>query len=285
MGSLSTLCSILPNPRTAWSTEMGCRYHQEWTTLIRPENSVSRRRVHNFSGSRVYSFTLTDTHGALLGLPMGSVLKNLERKTEFKERIKKYWRQWYEFSEQQVDLEEHQALYIVTGVEQCSTWAIAVWHHTPGDCSDPASLKLAINESDGSCSWVHSAVRCETQSLTTVELSEGVGALKQTVFVRGFWVNKVGASISGSASPSTPLRGSDGGLDGDDNSGGSGSSRGHWSSNPSTKSGFSQSGFGGAPAPGGGHSEDAALPTESADELQVQNISVDCLDLTSVSHP
>ncbi|KAG7089946.1 hypothetical protein E1B28_011574 [Marasmius oreades] len=256
------------------------RYHQEWTTLICPKNSVSCQTVQKLDGSRVYNYTLSDKQGALLGLPKGGVLKNLERKGEFKERIQKHWRQWYDFSERQGYLEEHQALYVVTGVEQCSTWAIAAWDHAPGDRSDSVSLKFAVDESNGSCSWIHSTARCESQSSAKVDPTGGDDAAKQTVFVRGFWINKFSGRMSSSAPSMMRLGGLDSGQDDDNHFGGNGGPVNGSSSSFLSMSTFG-SGSGSASSHKGGCSDDSAPHTETSDfvhEPQVQSLSVDLQD-------
>ncbi|KAF9266463.1 hypothetical protein L218DRAFT_69808 [Marasmius fiardii PR-910] len=256
------------------------KYHPKGTTLIRPKNAVSCQAIQGFDGSSVYSYTLTDTHGALLSLPGGGVLENLERKGEFRQRIKKHWHQWYDFSEKQGYLEEHQALYIVTGVERCSSWAIAAWDYAPTDCTDSGTLKLSVNESAGKCSWTHSIARCETQSFGTPSGTEGASALKQTVFVRGFWINKFHGEMDNSMLQTKPLSmrlgGRDKGLDGGTYFWGNGGSAIGPSSGPSSMSTFNS---GSGPANGGYF--DVLAHTEAADHLQepqVYRFSVDNLD-------
>ncbi|KAL0564840.1 hypothetical protein V5O48_017197 [Marasmius crinis-equi] len=202
-------------------------------SYIRPQGSVESEDVQEGSdGSRIFNFTLASTHGALLLLPQGSVLKALELRSEFISRIQRYWHQWYDWAEQQGDLGDQQALYVVTGVEKCSTWAIAAWDSAVGSENlRPLSLKLTVDGSDGRCSWAYSTARCETQSLAKPTSSEADGILNQTVFIRGFWINRYGGSIGGSSPPPAPMDfEGDGGEDGE-NSGRNGDHDNHYGGN------------------------------------------------------
>ncbi|KAF9266426.1 hypothetical protein L218DRAFT_67769 [Marasmius fiardii PR-910] len=82
-------CILYPR----WLTVVD-KFHDEGTTFIRPEESISRQHVQKSNECSAYSFTLTDKHGALLMLPKGGTLRNLERTTTFHTRIQKHWRQW-----------------------------------------------------------------------------------------------------------------------------------------------------------------------------------------------
>ncbi|KAF9266448.1 hypothetical protein L218DRAFT_69126 [Marasmius fiardii PR-910] len=259
-----------------WITVVN-RYHREGTMIAQPKGAISHHHLQQSSDSSAYTLRLTNSHGALLKLPKGGVLRNLERTTEFHERIQKHWRQWYEFAETQGDLGGNQTLYVVTGVEQCSTWAAAAWDDAPGERPELLSLRLEVGKPIGNCSWAYSTARCETQTADPSGDCDA-GDLKNTVFVRGFWVNKFGGSVDSAFLPSTRFGGLDDGL-GDDDGGGDGL-HGRSSSGPSPLSG-SPSGFGSAPASGGGCGDSGAVAqTDSvnlAPDLQVQNLSIDCL--------
>ncbi|KAG7089947.1 hypothetical protein E1B28_011575 [Marasmius oreades] len=273
-------CTLHPR----WLTVID-KYHQDGTTFVRPKESISFQSVQELDAYSVHTFTLTNTHGALLMLPKGGTLKNLERTTEFLGRIQNHWRQWYEFAERQGDLGGNQTLYVVTGVESCQTWAIAAWDRAPGDTSESPTLRLAVNQSLETCSWGYSTARCETQSTPISGSSESGAVLKQTVFVRGFWINRLGGPMRGIFPPSTQLGGPGGGLDDDNSSGGDGGFHGHRLSGPSSVSSTIFPSFGSGPASGGGPSEDAATQTNSASAglvhgPLVQNLLVDCLALS-----
>ncbi|KAF9259892.1 hypothetical protein L218DRAFT_629765 [Marasmius fiardii PR-910] len=222
-------------------------------------------------------------------LPKGGTLKNLEQITEFQGRIQKYWRQWYEFAQRQGTLGENQTLFVVTGVEQCSTWAIAAWDQVPGNPTSE-SLSLVVDESDGRCLWSYPTTRCEMQSFTTISPPESTdtSVLKQTVFVRGFWINRIGGQMNSAFLPSMQFGGTDGGMDGDDNFGGShdgGLYRSSSSNSSSLPSPFPPPSSGSAPASGGRYFDDPATQMDtggSAHDPQVLNISAECLGLSDL---
>ncbi|KAL0563719.1 hypothetical protein V5O48_018344 [Marasmius crinis-equi] len=142
--------------------------------------------------NRAFTFNLSHHEGALLMLPQGGTLTILERIDEFKSRIQRYWRQWYAFADDQRDLDDQQVLYVVTGVERCSMWAMAVWDSMSSYIFDnPGSLELSVDESSGSCRWRFPPARCVARSSGT-SLPSDNDALKQSVFVRGFWINRSG---------------------------------------------------------------------------------------------
>ncbi|KAL0565119.1 hypothetical protein V5O48_016912, partial [Marasmius crinis-equi] len=231
---------------------------------IWPKESIMYENVQEDSnGSRLFDFTLTSAHGALLLLPQGSILETLEARNEFLSRIQDHWHQWYDWVEQtkKVDLGDQQTLSIVTGVEKCFTWANASWDSAVGSANLPSlSLKLTVNGSDGRCSWAYPTSRCKTQSAKL--MSSGADSVpKQTVFIRGFRVDRRG-SIRGSSPPLTAMDlGSDNGDD-DESLGGNGHDKDHFrgnghQQNHSSSSGNSSShmtGRGSASSFGAGHS-------------------------------
>ncbi|KAL0567457.1 cell division cycle-related protein [Marasmius crinis-equi] len=212
-------------------------------SYIRPKESILSEDVQeDLEGSRVFNFQLSRTHGALLLLPQGSVVENLQPRNEFMSRIQRHGRQWFDWAEQQGDLGDQQALYIVTGVEKCSTWGIAAWDSAVGSENlQPLSLKLTVNGLDGRCSWAYSTSRCESQTL-----ARPTSSVEQTVFIRGFWIDRYGGIVGGSPSPpaSTDFK-SDGCDDGEnprgdkhanDHLGGNGRQQDHSSSSRNSSS-------------------------------------------------
>ncbi|KAL0567324.1 hypothetical protein V5O48_014673 [Marasmius crinis-equi] len=266
------------------------QYHQDGVTFVRPSEAVSSQDVQNTNGSRVFNFSLTSNHGALLLLPQGGILENLQGRTEFTSRIQRYWRKWYGFAEEQGDLGDYDALYLVTGVEKCSTWAIAAWDSTQTATESTASQQLSLEiMPDGRCVWrSFPPARCETRSLTP-----GVdGTAKESVFVRGFWINRSGGTSSDSRPPPPPSPfGGGGGNDDDENPwGGGGGSRNPFRSHRTSSSSpnsASPSFYGS----GDTRTTSSYWPSDSADaprdETQVKDIM---LDLTAdgpdvVAHP
>ncbi|KAL0569180.1 hypothetical protein V5O48_012788 [Marasmius crinis-equi] len=255
------------------------KYHEKQRTFFQPKGAISQQRVQDRDGSRVFTFDLSHKEGALLALPQGGTLTNLQRTEEFKGRVKRYWRQWFNFADDQSDLDDHQALYVLTGVERCSTWAIAVWDSMSSHaCENPGSLELSIDQSSGSFSWSLPPARCVTQSYNIPPSSED-NELKQSVFVRGFWINRSDGKI-GSGPP--PMRsGGPGGENKDEGDTDSDRHRGNYkhlrsSSHPHGSS-TSNTPPTSQPASKHGHSESSGSPVE----LRVEDLDL-CI---SDDHP
>ncbi|KAK1230639.1 hypothetical protein PQX77_006269 [Marasmius sp. AFHP31] len=177
-------------------------FHEEYELLAKPKASILKRSLVSVHRNRVYTLKLSANAGALLMLPQGAVLTKLEKTSEFKKRMLRHWREWYEFAEEEGDLEETQTLCLVTGVEQCSTWGMAVWDSTSTDSStDPDPLVLSVNESSGYCSWETIPLRCTTQASAPRPLGGTGCEPKETVFIRAFWITRIDNSISQRPSP------------------------------------------------------------------------------------
>ncbi|KAL0564147.1 hypothetical protein V5O48_017906 [Marasmius crinis-equi] len=264
------------------------KYHQDGATFVRPSDSISSQDAQNatFSGSRVFNFSLTSSHGALLLLPQGGVLENLQGKTEFTSRIQLHWRQWYGFAEEQGDLGDYHALYLVTGVEKCSTWVIAAWDSTVhvAESGNPQQLSIEIMH-DGTCVWRSlPPARCEARSLAP----GANNTAKESVFVRGFWINRSNGTSSSSGPPPPPSPfGADSGNDDDDTWGG-GDSRNPYLSRRSSEASSQLSdslSFSGSDHFGVSWSSYSADSPQ--DETQVTNIALNLLVNGSdvVTHP
>ncbi|KAK1219998.1 hypothetical protein PQX77_017260 [Marasmius sp. AFHP31] len=179
------------------------RYHQNGKLLSRPQGSVMYQiSTEEDCISKTYTFGLTHGEGALLMLPHGGVLRKLQKTRELRKRITLHWRDWYHFADEEGDLDETQTLCLVTGVEQCSTWAMAGWDDIPsGSGNDPGSMILTVNENSGHSSWISCPPRCSTQS------SEGALSfygLSETVFLRAFWISNSNGSFNTRSSPPPP---------------------------------------------------------------------------------
>ncbi|KAK1236376.1 hypothetical protein PQX77_000360 [Marasmius sp. AFHP31] len=202
------------------------RYHPELKILAKPKGAISEQREQ----SSVFTFTLSEKEGALLMLPRGGVLKKLQNTHIFKTRIQSYWRQWYKFAEETGDLDESQTLCLLTGIERCSTWAMAGWDAKSGHFhTDPDSLKLTVDKVSGQCLWSFPPARCWTQStLTPTPIHKEP---KETVFIRGIWINRMNGNTSASPSPPRSSDNEDGSDGGEDPRG-----RGRHSRNPYNRS-------------------------------------------------
>ncbi|KAK1234657.1 hypothetical protein PQX77_002140 [Marasmius sp. AFHP31] len=171
------------------------RFHEEYRLLVQPKASILQRSLVSAHVNKIFTLKLSAKPGALLMLPHGAVLRKLEKTSEFKRRILRYWREWYEFADEEGDLDETQTLCLVTGVEQCSTWAMAVWDSTSTNSNaDLDSLVLAVAESSGCCSWQSFPLRATVQSSAPIPLGVVDEELKETVFIRAFWISRSNGS-------------------------------------------------------------------------------------------
>ncbi|KAK1235328.1 hypothetical protein PQX77_001456 [Marasmius sp. AFHP31] len=190
--------------------------HQELEIIVKPKGAILEQREE----LSVFTFSLSEKEGALLMLPRGGVSRKLQNTHRFKTRIKNYWRQWYKFAQKARDLDENQTLCLLTGIERCSTWAMAVWETKPGRSRiDPDSLKLTVDNVGGRCSWSFRPAGCWTRSaLEPAQIDEEP---KETVFIRGIWIDRTNGSTStGPPPPPSPSGNEDG--DGDEDPGGRG---------------------------------------------------------------
>ncbi|KAL0058060.1 hypothetical protein AAF712_015274 [Marasmius tenuissimus] len=80
------------------------KFYEEYKLLAKPKASILKRSLVSVHRATVYTLKLSAKTGALLMLPRGAVLKKLEKTNEFKKRIVRHWREWYEFAEEEGDL-------------------------------------------------------------------------------------------------------------------------------------------------------------------------------------
>ncbi|KAL0060214.1 hypothetical protein AAF712_013016 [Marasmius tenuissimus] len=183
------------------------RYRRTWKLWTRPPGSLSQPDGND---SRVLKYKLSAKEGALLVLPQGGVSKRLQKTREFKNRISTYWRDWYEFAEEEGDLEEPKTLCLLTSVMQCRNWAMAVWDPDPRDDDTGSLLELTVDEHRGTCSWARPPLRCSAQSSEPASPASGrdIGEdgleLKETVFIKAFWINHSNVSFTTHSSQSLP---------------------------------------------------------------------------------
>ncbi|KAK1227448.1 Vacuolar morphogenesis protein 6 [Marasmius sp. AFHP31] len=165
-------------------------YHLPRTTFIQPEGAILEQGVQtNNESSDSFTFHLSEAGGALLMVPHGGTLQRLEKTTEFKKRVQLHWRQWYDFAGEQVDLDDGQVLCLVTGIERCSTWAMAAWDSMSSYAGGKlGSLALSVDNHTGACSWAFPPARCSTQS-STIPATNGNSSPRETIFIRGFWID------------------------------------------------------------------------------------------------
>ncbi|KAL0565656.1 hypothetical protein V5O48_016365, partial [Marasmius crinis-equi] len=263
------------------------KYHPDETTLIRPEGSILHQDVQEGKGPRIFTFELSQNGGALLMLPRGGSLRKLERITELRKRVQLNWREWCEFADDQGDPGDQKALYVVTGVGRCSTWAMAAWDSNTNYARDrPGSLELAVDGSTGICSWRFPPARCSTQSSTPASQSAD-DQPKETVFVRGFWVNRSDGHMDSKPPPvrsgkDRDDKGDEGDADHDERDAGYGNSE----NLPGNGASSSNSSFSARPPDDGKTSGSSKGPSDS-ERLQVDEfqLSLSACDLDGDDHP
>ncbi|KAL0570891.1 hypothetical protein V5O48_011069 [Marasmius crinis-equi] len=265
-------------------------YHGKDAIFVRPKDLADRlpEKVQGLNGSSVFRLPLTQHHGALLLLPQGSRLEFL-RKLSMAPYVRSRVGAWIDWAKEQEYLEEHQTLYLVTGIGECPSWVIAAWDSTASDNtgsqrSQPSQFLSLRIAADGKCiDWHGPPARYEVRS----EGSESLAGQKETVFARGFWIDHSGM-ISRHDSPPVS-QGDSSGNGGDENHGGDGSSH-----NPHAPTGSSNNGSAPPPPPppatDGGYSG-SSDPYHNSTGLQ-DGIPVYTLDLDSsakcfegVEHP
>ncbi|KAK1235269.1 hypothetical protein PQX77_001511 [Marasmius sp. AFHP31] len=240
-------------------------FHPPWTVFFQPKGAILEQdlapvperlpytpsdyhdRLHG-----VHTYHLSEKEGALLMLPQGSTLQNLDNTARFVDRVRLYWRQWYEFADEQVHRDNGQALYLVTGVERCTAWAMAAWDSISSYARDDSRpLTLTIDSLLGKCEWASPPARCSTQS-------ESQGD-QETVFIRGFWIGRHNGTLRPSIPPSGPGDFNDDNKDANPNSGGGPSRSQNLSGDPSSRPPPST----GPPFPGNGRSGGSGPASDS----------------------
>ncbi|KAJ8072089.1 hypothetical protein PM082_015647 [Marasmius tenuissimus] len=271
--------------------------HPSEATLIQPQDAVPKQALQASKESSVFTFHLSKSGGALLMLPQGGTRHTLVVTTEFRKRVRHHWQDWYEFAKDKVDIEEGQALYLVTGFERCSTWAMAVWDSISSYKDDELdSLELTVVKSTGACSWAYPPARCSTQSLSSLAANgDSVPFQNQeTVFIRGFRIDR----SDGSTSLQLPTLLSAPGQEKDRNSDSDSSSRGSGSrdrpagsgSSPNSSISSHPSFYGGGRSGPSGPQSDSLGPL--VDEARILELELDLNDQDlfndnddSITHP
>ncbi|KAJ8085461.1 hypothetical protein PM082_004277 [Marasmius tenuissimus] len=185
-------------------------YHRDGVILVKPGGTLLGHSVSEDianANQSIFTFDLTKGDGALLMLPRGGTLRKLQQTHAFKGRISRYWREWFEFAEQEGDLDENQTLCLITGLERCSTWAMAAWDSISSESyNNPGSvaLRASVDKDSGHCAWTFCPVRCSAQSSALTPQGLSNDQFKETVFIRAFWINRQVGRVSPSPPPLPP---------------------------------------------------------------------------------
>ncbi|KAL0059695.1 hypothetical protein AAF712_013558 [Marasmius tenuissimus] len=204
---------VTPHHNIQGSMMVDSGYHQRDKLFIKPHESISPQIEIDEDESR-----LSDEGGALLMLPRGGVLKKFRKTNNFRTRISRYWREWYNFAYEEADMDETRSLCLLTGVEQCSSWAMAVWDSISSRSPHTLeSLVLTVDKDIGNCSWAFPPPRCSTQSAPTL-LTAIDNVNKETVLIRAWWIDSSNGNFHDKPSPPQPPPHQDGDEDVDGDS-------------------------------------------------------------------
>jgi len=137
-------------------------------------------------GSTCIQFSSTSNEGALLVLPEGADQHDLCNLLLFEREALRNGRSWYEFAVTKLGRTRIAAdsLYLITGCHKTSSWSLAAFHQSSGNCNFNAQFTAGkiINGNIGAAySWqMTSAVPCR------IGPEPYDDAKNQTVFIRGF---------------------------------------------------------------------------------------------------
>ncbi|KAJ7286908.1 hypothetical protein C8J57DRAFT_1707343 [Mycena rebaudengoi] len=127
---------------------------------------------------------------AVLLLPDGASRSDLRRLKKFRNYALKHAQRWYAFVNGELErMVESNALYLVTGVDKCSTWSVAAVENQSEDCRVSLKLKAALVGSAGTtCAWEWETASSFADSGPRRLPGEELWKDNQTVFLRGFKV-------------------------------------------------------------------------------------------------
>jgi len=123
--------------------------------------------------------------GAVLVLPKGASRYDLLPVETFRAHVRRYSPQWYRFARDR--LPSTGSLFIVTGCDKASSWAIATASTTSGALE--ISLKLAVvGIAEGTLAPRYQWQEFGTATVRTSEGNWSPGTENQCIFIRGFFV-------------------------------------------------------------------------------------------------
>ncbi|KAJ7277531.1 hypothetical protein C8J57DRAFT_1060921 [Mycena rebaudengoi] len=138
----------------------------------------------------VVEISTTSKEVAVLLLPDGASRFDLRRLQDFRDYALKHAQHWYAFVNGQLGrMVQRNALYLVTGVDKCSTWSVAAMENQSEDCRVSLKLKAAQMGSAGTtCAWEWETASSFANSGPRRLPGEELWKDNQTVFLRGFKV-------------------------------------------------------------------------------------------------
>ncbi|KAJ7039346.1 hypothetical protein C8F04DRAFT_305523, partial [Mycena alexandri] len=141
------------------------------------------------AGAVVEISTASQTAAVLL-LPDGASRTNLRPRRIFRDYALKHGQRWYAFVNGDLDrMVENGDLYLVTGVDKCSSWSLAAIENEAEGCGLSLKLKAAsVGSASASCAWEWECASCFANSGPRRRPEEESWTDNQCVFLRGFKV-------------------------------------------------------------------------------------------------
>ncbi|KAJ7271113.1 hypothetical protein C8J57DRAFT_298104 [Mycena rebaudengoi] len=138
----------------------------------------------------VVEISTSSKAAAVLLLPDGASRCDLRRLKDFRDYALKHARCWYAFINGVLGrMVESNALYLVTGVDKCSSWSVAAVENQSEDCQVSLKLKaFQVGSAGTTCVWEWEVASSFADSGPRRLPGEELWNDNQTVFLRGFKV-------------------------------------------------------------------------------------------------
>ncbi|KAJ7277540.1 hypothetical protein C8J57DRAFT_1713853 [Mycena rebaudengoi] len=138
----------------------------------------------------VVEISTSSKETAVLLLPNGASRSDLRRLKEFRDYALRHAQRWYAFVNGELGrMVESNALYLVTGVDKCSSWSVAAVENQSEDCRVSLKLRASQLGSAGTtCAWEWETASSFADSGPRRLPGEELWKDNQTDFLRGFKV-------------------------------------------------------------------------------------------------
>ncbi|KAF8217644.1 hypothetical protein K438DRAFT_2037378 [Mycena galopus ATCC 62051] len=178
--------------KDVWSGE---RYHRPGSHVSNAK--ITKRRLQGHAdldnvflplvAGAAIEISTASKQAAILLVPDGASRLDLRFKEKFRQQALKHARCWYAFLKSLGSMVENGELYLVTGVDNSSSWILGAAENQSQDGNISLKLKAAqIGSTGGSYAWQWEANGAFTDSGPRRPPGEDPGTENQTVFLRGF---------------------------------------------------------------------------------------------------
>ncbi|KAF8217648.1 hypothetical protein K438DRAFT_6073 [Mycena galopus ATCC 62051] len=178
--------------KDVWSGE---RYHRPGSHVSNAKITKRRLQGHTdvdnvflplVAGAAI-EISTASKQAAVLLMPDGASRLDLRFKEKFRQQALKHARCWYAFLKSLGSMVENGELYLVTGVDNSSSWILGAAENQSQDGNISLKLKAAqIGSTGGSYAWQWEANGAFTDSGPRRPPGEDPRTENQTVFLRGF---------------------------------------------------------------------------------------------------